>query len=29
LLVCDALSLPHAWYEVPSAHKNGTRIHTP
>jgi hypothetical protein len=29
LLICDALGLPHAWYEAPSAHKNGTRIHTP
>jgi transposase len=29
LLICDALGLPHAWYEAPSAHKNGTRSHTP
>jgi hypothetical protein len=21
LLICDALGLDHAWYEVPSAHK--------
>ena len=29
LLVCDALGLPHSWYEAPSAQKNVQRIHTP
>jgi hypothetical protein len=29
LLICDALGLPHSWYETPLAHKNGRRIHTP
>ena len=29
LLICDALDLSRSWYEAPSAHKNGTRSHTP
>jgi hypothetical protein len=29
LLLCDALGLNHAWYEAPSAQKNGTDIQTP
>lgn len=29
LLVCDALGLNSAWYEVPSAQKNGRDIQTP
>ena len=29
LLICDALGLDHAWYEVPSAQKTGKDIQTP
>ena len=29
LLICDALGLDHAWYEAPSAQKNGRDIQTP
>ena len=28
LFLCDALGLDHAWYEVPSAQKNGRCIQT-
>jgi hypothetical protein len=29
LLICDVLGLDYAWYEAPSAQKNGRDIQTP